>query len=187
MTEHQSLFYMPPPSRHRALLFKVRRFGPKGFVEEGQLCAEFLDTSEHNQNLKLFWMPSKHTIKRAGFHDLGKGNCRPLVGVSSFGHHGPGVAGNQPFHLDGATLVCNGEIYNHEALAAEYNLTLTSGSDCEVILHLYKTIGIERTVRALDGVFAFIIVDGGNCVHCPRPYWYSATLSGNQAGPERGG
>lgn len=72
----------------------------------------------------------------------------------------PTPAGNQPFHLEGATLVCNGEIYNHEALAEKYDLNLTSGSDCEVILHLYKQIGIEETVRVLDGVFAFIIVDG---------------------------
>ena len=95
----------------------------------------------------------------------------------------PTPAGNQPFHLDGATLVCNGEIYNHEALAAEYNLTLTSGSDCEVILHLYKTIGIERTVRALDGVFAFIIVDGETAYIARDPIGIRPLFLGTKQGP----
>ena len=72
----------------------------------------------------------------------------------------PSPAGNQPFELDGAYLVCNGEIYNHRQLAEEHNFVLDSGSDCEVILHLYKKLGIEETVKALDGVFAFVIVDG---------------------------
>jgi asparagine synthase (glutamine-hydrolysing) len=34
-----------------------------------------------------------------------------------------------------------------------------TGSDCEVILHLYKRYGIERTVQLLDGVFAFVLLD----------------------------
>ena len=72
----------------------------------------------------------------------------------------PSPAGNQPFELDGAHLVCNGEIYNYRELAEAHQLVLESGSDCEVILHLYKKLGIEETVKALDGVFAFVIVDG---------------------------
>ncbi len=72
----------------------------------------------------------------------------------------PTPAGNQPFYHYGASLVCNGEIYNHEALAEEYGLDLTSGSDCEVILHLYRQLGIKRTCELLDGVFCFAIVDG---------------------------
>lgn len=72
----------------------------------------------------------------------------------------PTPAGNQPFYFDGAALVCNGEIYNHEALAEEYGLTLQSGSDCEVILHLYRKVGLKKTCELLDGVFCFAIVDG---------------------------
>jgi asparagine synthase (glutamine-hydrolysing) len=72
----------------------------------------------------------------------------------------PTPAGNQPFYYDGASLVCNGEIYNHEALANEYGFDLTSSSDCEVILHLYRRFGIERTCALLDGVFCFAIIDG---------------------------
>ena len=72
----------------------------------------------------------------------------------------PSPAGNQPFWLNSATLVCNGEIYNHHELALNHHFTMDTGSDCEVILHLYRQLGIEQTVKALDGVFAFVIVDG---------------------------
>ena len=72
----------------------------------------------------------------------------------------PTPAGNQPFYHEGASLVCNGEIYNHEVLAKRYGFTLNSGSDCEVILHMFRRFGIERTCRELDGVFSFAIFDG---------------------------
>ena len=41
----------------------------------------------------------------------------------------------------------------------KYGFTLTTGSDSEIILHLFKEIGIEKTVKALDGVFMFVIYD----------------------------
>lgn len=62
--------------------------------------------------------------------------------------------------------ICNGEIYNHASLEAEHGFKPASGSDCEVIGHLYKkfvecehTAGIQTMMRALDGVFAFVLVD----------------------------
>jgi asparagine synthase (glutamine-hydrolysing) len=67
--------------------------------------------------------------------------------------------GNQPFVNDNIYLICNGEIYNHKILSQEYNISTKSDSDCEVILHLYKKLGIYQTVRLLDGVFAFVLVD----------------------------
>ena len=75
--------------------------------------------------------------------------------------------GNQPFMMDGISLMCNGEIYNHESLKKEYDLECTSLSDCECILHLYKKIGFRATVDKLDGVFAICLVDGHK-VHLAR-------------------
>ena len=69
-------------------------------------------------------------------------------------------AGNQPFHIERKAAVCNGEIYNHKQLAREHNLEIKTGSDCEVILPLFLKMGIEKMCNALDGVFAFSIVDG---------------------------
>ena len=71
-------------------------------------------------------------------------------------------AGNQPLnHPDdvGLTLICNGEIYNYKELIQHNNFSLSSCSDCEVILHMYKKYGIEHTVKNLDGVFAFVLID----------------------------
>lgn len=58
-------------------------------------------------------------------------------------------------------LICNGEIYNYRELIEQYDLegVYDSGSDCEIILHLYHRLGIEETLRQLRGVFAFTLVD----------------------------
>lgn len=69
--------------------------------------------------------------------------------------------GNQPFiSNDGnAILVCNGEIYNYKQLASEYQIDLTSNSDCEIILQLYLKIGFMETIKKLDGIFACVLYD----------------------------
>ena len=53
----------------------------------------------------------------------------------------------------------NGEIYNFKQLAEDNSITLTTDSDCEIILHLYQKYGIEFTLSILDGVFAFVLYD----------------------------
>jgi len=69
--------------------------------------------------------------------------------------------GNQPFiSNDGNTiLVCNGEIYNYKQLASEYQIELTSNSDCEIIMQLYLKIGFMETIKKLDGIFACVLYD----------------------------
>ncbi len=66
--------------------------------------------------------------------------------------------GNQPLEYKEYTLICNGEIYNYKELIRDYNLNVTSGSDCEVILHLYHLFGNEYITK-LDGEFSFILYD----------------------------
>ena len=56
-------------------------------------------------------------------------------------------------------MICNGEIYNYNELYETLNVSPTTDSDCEVIIHMYKKYGISQTVQMLDGVFAFILVD----------------------------
>lgn len=53
-------------------------------------------------------------------------------------------------------LAVNGEIYNHQALRAEYGdrYQFQTGSDCEVILALYQEKGPEF-LDDLQGMFAF--------------------------------
>jgi len=94
--------------------------------------------------------------------------------------------GMQPFCEDGVSVLCNGEIYNHEALKKEHTLPCKSNCDCECILHLYKAKGIEFTVNALSGDFAFIIMDGNKMYLARdrvgvRPLFWGVTKSGNPA------
>ncbi len=69
--------------------------------------------------------------------------------------------GRQPFTSDlGNFLVCNGEVYNYEALKKECTKhQFVSHSDCEVLLPLYETWGIKKLVDSLDAEFAFVIWD----------------------------
>jgi asparagine synthase (glutamine-hydrolysing) len=68
---------------------------------------------------------------------------------------------NQPFFIKNCRLICNGEIYNFRNLIKEFGLEeeYKSQSDCEIIIHLYKKIGIRDTLRRLDGVFALVLHD----------------------------
>jgi asparagine synthase (glutamine-hydrolysing) len=93
------------------------------------------------------------------------------------------VSGGQPM-VDGTTIMmCNGEIYNYKELIKEYNLTCKTGSDCEVILHLYKKIGFSEMLNKLRGVFAIVLVDNNNIYIGRdrigiRPLYYGLTKEG---------
>ena len=65
----------------------------------------------------------------------------------------------QPLQLEDITMICNGEIFNYIELYYMLGASPTTNSDCEVILHLYKRFGVERTLELLDGEFAFVILD----------------------------
>ncbi len=75
------------------------------------------------------------------------------------------VKGHQPILTNnGKTgIICNGEIYNFQQLRQDLikDYTFTTGSDTEVIMHLYRKKGPE-CVKDLDGMFAFAIFDGDN-------------------------
>jgi len=73
------------------------------------------------------------------------------------------VTGGQPLvNEDGSiALACNGEIYNYRTLRRELEARghrFRSGSDCEVVLHLYEEHGPECLNR-LDGMFGLAILD----------------------------
>lgn len=67
--------------------------------------------------------------------------------------------GDQPIIKNGIALLCNGEIYNYKKLKSTfYQYDFQGGSDCEVIINMYKRYG-EDFVKKLDGEFAFILHD----------------------------
>ena len=80
-------------------------------------------------------------------------------------------SGGQPlFSMDRLqVLAVNGEIYNHQAIRREYEgrYEFSTGSDCEVILALYRDAvraggsqeDFIRMIERLNGIFAFALYD----------------------------
>ena len=71
-------------------------------------------------------------------------------------------SGRQPLFSEDRqqVLAVNGEIYNHQELRRRYagRYTFMTGSDCEVILALYRDKG-DKFLDELDGIFAFALYD----------------------------
>ena len=67
-------------------------------------------------------------------------------------------AGNQPFRDDSHVLCYNGEIYNYLELKQELlaeGVRFRSTSDTEVLFHYLVRRGVEATLKAIRGMFAF--------------------------------
>jgi len=101
------------------------------------------------------------------------------IGFHRLAINGLNDKSNQPFYINNIYCVCNGEIYNYKSLAHHYNIILTTDSDCEIIIQLYIKLGIEKTIKLLDGVFSFFIYDInidkcyiGRDPHGVRPLYY---------------
>ena len=113
-------------------------------------CAAFSDFEEG----------FKETVSRgpddSRIVDTGKG----LLGFHRLAIMGLTPDGMQPFELDGSYVVCNGEIYGYEKLKEELakKYTFRSGSDCEILLPLYREYGVDM-FKMLDAEFALIIYD----------------------------
>ena len=89
--------------------------------------------------------------------DTGKG----LLGFHRLAIMGLSPEGMQPFELDGSYAVCNGEIYGYEKIKAALSVkySFKSGSDCEILLPMYREYGTDMFAM-LDAEFALIIYDG---------------------------
>ena len=71
-------------------------------------------------------------------------------------------SGGQPLYSSDRkqVLAVNGEIYNHQEIRRRYSgqYEFQTGSDCEVILALYRDKGIDF-LEDLSGIFAFVLYD----------------------------
>src|SRR3989337_3287920 len=85
-----------------------------------------------------------------------------LFGFTRLAINGLDESGDQPMNLGKNWLVCNGEIYNFHELGKKYNFQFKSGSDCEVILHMYERFGFISTIEQLVGVFSIALFDSNN-------------------------
>jgi asparagine synthase (glutamine-hydrolysing) len=111
------------------------------------LQESFIHSSHRGPDMSVFL---KDDMRAWGFHRLS------INGMDN--------AANQPFYLKQCRLICNGEIYNFKHLITEFDLEdeYQSGSDCEIIIHLYRKLGFHEMVRRLDGVFGFVLHDYEN-------------------------
>lgn len=88
------------------------------------------------------------------------------------------LSGKQPLVSDDGKIIlaANGEIYNHKEIRAEFEgkYSFKTGSDCEVILALYKKfrdeskspkIDFSKMIERLSGIFAFALYDSENDVY----------------------
>jgi asparagine synthase (glutamine-hydrolysing) len=116
---------------------------------------------------KAFMKLKKRGPERSRFlvlHDLGL-----VIGFHRLAIMDSSTKGDQPFVIetaDGRTIytICNGEIYNYKYLQNKYSIDTTSGSDCELLPHIYAQIGIDGLCKELasdhvSGEFAILIVD----------------------------
>lgn len=113
-------------------------------------------------------------------HLEGPGIGKATLGFTRLALNGVGEAGMQPFSQDGVTWICNGEIYNWRDLATRHGLDCRSTSDCSVLGPLWALFRHDPTAffRALDGVFALVLVDGdyayiGRDPYGVRPLFYA--------------
>ena len=83
-----------------------------------------------------------------------------LLGFHRLAIMGLHPEGMQPFELDGSFCVCNGEIYGFEKIKKELERrwSFKSGSDCEVLLPLWREHGTDM-FKMLEAEFALIIYD----------------------------
>ncbi|MDO4490981.1 MAG: asparagine synthase B [Lachnospiraceae bacterium] len=68
--------------------------------------------------------------------------------------------GMQPFELDGSYVICNGEVYGYEKMKEELakKYSFKSGSDCEILLPLYREYGTDMFAM-LDAEYALVMYD----------------------------
>ena len=81
-----------------------------------------------------------------------------------FGFHRLAINGlnsvsDQPLELKNCILICNGEIYNFKELYENEKFENKTDSDCEILIHMYKKYGIDKTIKQIRGVFAFCLLD----------------------------
>ena len=84
------------------------------------------------------------------------------------------LSGKQPLVSDDEKIIlaANGEIYNHKDIRKEFEgkYQFQTGSDCEVIIPLYKKYRDEggnfcEMIEKLSGIFAFALYDSENDVY----------------------
>lgn len=129
-------------------------------------------TDEQAEELQMEFYKCSRNIKHRGPDRTVHVELNKPVNVSMIFHRlsimDLSTRGDQPFkyEVDGTNrtiyVTCNGEIYKFKNIVGEEELKLTSGSDCEVIIQMYKKYGIggvEEMCKRFNSEHAFSILD----------------------------
>ena len=100
------------------------------------------------------------------FSKLETSYTNTVLGFHRLAINGLNNESNQPLVINDVVLICNGEIYNYTKLYKYMNIVPRTGSDCEVIIHLYIKYGLEQTLNMLEGEYAFILFDNRDLPDC---------------------
>ena len=81
-----------------------------------------------------------------------------------FGFHrlainGLSPKGNEPMYKNHCWLIANAEIFNYQEPAKKYDIVLETGSDCEILIDLYRKVGVEQMLKEVEAEFAFVLYD----------------------------
>jgi asparagine synthase (glutamine-hydrolysing) len=83
-----------------------------------------------------------------------------FLGFTRLAINGLTANGDQPIHVANKIAICNGELYNYKQIADRLIFKLPEGaSDCYVLPHLLDKFSPKLAFRAIDGVFACVVVD----------------------------
>ena len=137
-------------------------------------CAEFstgthqsLDRISYGELYSMFLNGKNRGPESSKLLQMG---MRVIMGFHRLAINGLTPESDQPISIGDIHLICNGEIYNYKELYELCGATPTTHSDCEVIVHLYRKFGMEHTLRLLDGMFSFVLLDQSLSVEVPLLY-----------------
>lgn len=126
--------------------------------------------SASRQYAQIF-IDAAHAAQAHRGPDAGAVHSEVVKGVAlGFGHERLSIVdlsaqGAQPMESRSkkSLIIFNGEIYNHHALAAQFELgPLKSASDTEVALELIEKIGLEKACQHFNGMWTIIFLDRQN-------------------------
>ncbi|WP_305180345.1 asparagine synthase (glutamine-hydrolyzing), partial [Faecalibaculum rodentium] len=113
-------------------------------------------------------------------------NDAGILGFQRLAIMGLTPEGMQPFELNGAMAVCNGEIYGFRSLKnqlEEKGYTFASDSDCEILLPMFEEYGTDMFVM-LDAEYACILLTADGRIVAARdpfgirPLYYGLAADG---------
>ncbi|GHT14814.1 hypothetical protein AGMMS4956_13380 [Bacteroidia bacterium] len=125
-----------------------------------------IKAQQESYRKRVFKMAQKLRPRRPDWSGIYVG-CRAILAHERLAIVDPESGGQPLKSKDGKLILAvNGEIYNHRELRAqlEGKYEFMTGSDCEVILALYREKGINF-IEDLNGIFAFALYDSDKDVY----------------------